>query len=777
MKYFNNKLTVYLILILGFIAGIIIILFTQNSFGGGDSTQHFSLAHWGWKYPQLLFNHWGKPVFTILISPFAQFGINGVRVYNLLLGIGTAIIIWQIAQILKFRNNIISILLVLFTPIYFILMFSPLTEVSFSFFLALSLLLFFKKKYCFSAIVLSFLPLIRTEGIVLLPLFMAAYVFKRKFLTLPLLLTGFIVISALGYSYYDDFWWQITKMPYSGNAKDIYGSGSLFHFVNDTRGILGYPIGILFIIGLILSVLSWVQKDKFRLSENFYFLLLVPGSYIIFLSAHSYAWWQGIGNSLGLVRVMGSVTPLAALTALLGLNFITELIHGKNKIIGNIILYGILFWIFMLGIGTHKSGFHLSKNQNLIKQTANFIQENNLDKHKVYYFDPYVVYALNIDPYDNSRGFRQIPNIQNPSIGIPDSSIIIWDAHFGPNEGRVSLNTLQEQKSLKTIRIFKPEIPFTVLGGHNYEIHVFMKDYDLLDKLTSSFKHDFETSRNATDKISHSGAKSQHITSSTSYSSGLDIYFEDMFFEVSDFRVSINGYIYIENPIDQELPLVCAVHNENSSNYYETYDLRNQIINVGQWNYFEHSFLIDNLTSLNKLLKVYIWNKHKIEFYLDDLNIDVTKELKKNFIYNFESDEGGFTGLSNTGKKSSFLSSDIEYSVGPELTMSNVIDTITDFNVNVSGFIFLKDHLTEELALVCSLENDQKNLFYTSVDLKEIITKTNEWVPFSHIFKNVNAQSSDELLKIYIWNKNHQEFYLDDFEIKIDTTKIKAQKL
>lgn len=777
MRSLNNKLTVYVILALGFIAGVIIILTTQNSFGGGDSIQHFSLAHWGWKYPNLLFNHWGKPVFTILISPFAQFGINGVRVYNLLLGIGTAIIIWQIAQILKFRNNVISILLVLFTPIYFILMFSPLTEVSFSFFLALSLLLFFKKKYYFSAIVLSFLPLIRTEGIVLLPLFIAAYIFRKKFLVLPFLLTGFIIISALGYSYYDDFWWQITKMPYSGNAKDIYGSGSLFHFINDTRGILGYPLGILFIIGLILTVFSWVQKDKFKLSETFYFLLLVPGSYIIFLSAHSYAWWQGIGNSLGLVRVMGSVTPLAALTALLGLNYITELINGKNKVIGSIILYGVVFWIFMLGIGTHKSGFHLSKNQNLIKQTATFIQENNLDKHKVYYFDPYVVYALNIDPYDNTKGFSQIPNIQNPSIGIPDSSIIVWDAHFGPNEGRVSLSTLQGQKSLKTIQILKPEIPFTVLGGHNYEVHVFMKDNSLLDKLTSNFMHDFETTRNASDVVSHTGAKSQHITNSTSYLSGLDIYFEDMFYEVHDFRVSINGYIYTEKPIDQELPLVCAVQNDNSTNYYETFDLRNQITNVDSWNYFEHSFVIDNLNSLNEMLKVYIWNKHKLDFYLDDFSIDVTKELKKNFIYNFESDESGYIGLSNTGKKSSFISSDIEYSIGPEVTMVNLIDTITDFNVNVSGFIFLKDNLTEELALVCSLEHDPENLFYSSVDLKEIVTRTNEWVPFSHIFKVVNVQSFDEILKIYIWNKNHQAFYLDDFEIKIDTAIYKTQEL
>ena len=180
MKVQNKKFTIYAFLALSFFFFFILILTTQNSFGGGDSIQHYSMAHWGWKYPKLLFDHWGKPIFTILISPFAQIGINGARIYNLLLGFGTAIVIWQIAQILKFKNSTISIFFVLFTPIYFILIFTPLTEVSFSFFLALSILVFFKKKYYLSAIILSFLPLIRTEGIVLLPLFILAYFFRKK---------------------------------------------------------------------------------------------------------------------------------------------------------------------------------------------------------------------------------------------------------------------------------------------------------------------------------------------------------------------------------------------------------------------------------------------------------------------------------------------------------------------------------------------------------------------------------------------------------------------
>lgn len=266
MKLQNNNYIIYFILVLGFIAGLIVIFLTQNSYGGGDNFAHYKFAHWGWKYHHLLFDHWGKPVFTIFISPFAQFGINGARIYNLLMGFSTALIVWKLAIHFKFKYSALILLLVIFTPIYFILMFTTLTEVSFSFFLALAVLLFFKKKYLFSAIAVSFLPIVRTEGIVLFPLFVMAFSLKKKYLSIPFLLTGFFVITLCGLPFNDDFWWLITKMPYSGDAKDIYGSGSLFRFINDTRGILGYPIWILFVMGLLVSLIRWGKIDKYKFS-------------------------------------------------------------------------------------------------------------------------------------------------------------------------------------------------------------------------------------------------------------------------------------------------------------------------------------------------------------------------------------------------------------------------------------------------------------------------------------------------------------------------------
>ena len=325
---------IYFFLALGLAAGVMVILYTQNSYGGGDNFSHYKFAHWGWKYPNLLFDHWGKPVFTLLASPFAQMGINGVRVYNLLMGFLTALIIGELANHFNFKNRAVGILLVLFTPVYFIMMFTSLTEVTFSFFLALGVWLFFKEKYIFSAVIWSFLPIIRSEGFVLFPLFILVFGLKKQFFALPLLSAGFWLISFLGNFFYDDFWWLITNMPYVGNnARDIYGSGPLLHYIHHTEGILGYPLAGLFVIGFGVMLHKWVTAERRKLTSSLYFLILIPGSFFTFLAAHSFVWWLGTGSSLGLVRVMASVTPLVALTALPGFNFLESWL--KKKIMGS----------------------------------------------------------------------------------------------------------------------------------------------------------------------------------------------------------------------------------------------------------------------------------------------------------------------------------------------------------------------------------------------------------------------------------------------------------
>ncbi len=471
----KKELTLVLSLLTVFLLASVVIIFnTENSFGGGDPFSHFKLAYWGWKYPRLLFDNWGKPVYTILVSPFAQLGMNFARLYNVLMGLLTAFFAWKLSRVLKLNNAWIVALLVLFTPIYFSLMFAALTEVTFSMLLMLSLLLFFQRKYIWSAVVISFLPLVRTESVVLIPLFLLAFGLKKQWKLLPLFTTGFFLISWLGRPFYKSFWWLITEMPYKGGATDIYGHGRLFHFINQTKGILGYPIAGLFCVGLVAGLWFWIKKDRFKLNQRFYFLLLIPAGYLLYLAAHSYVWWKGMGNSLGLIRVIGAVTPLAAITALSGFDVLADIFSKYRKITVAVSAL-LLLWIVYAGATTHLDGFRKSKPQQILTQACDYLKENDLGKNKIYYFSVYIPYRLGIDPYDSQYSSEGVPHTPKISDAIPEGSIIVWDAHFGPNEGKTPLDKLLGDNGLLVLNIFRPENPFKVLGGYNYAVYIFQK--------------------------------------------------------------------------------------------------------------------------------------------------------------------------------------------------------------------------------------------------------------------------------------------------------------
>lgn len=622
MKVNWEKYLVYSLFTILLTIFLIILFRTQNSFGGGDHFGHFRLAYWGWKYPEMLFNHWGKPAFTLLISPFAQFGINGARLYNVIMGLLTAFFTWKLAKHFKFNHSWIVIILVLFTPIYFVLMFTSLTEVTFSFFLVFSIFLFFKDKAIYSAIVLSFLPLVRTEGIILIPLFILAWSLKRQFRAIPFLGVGFVIISLLGMPYYESFWWQITEMPYSSSAKDIYGSGPLLHFVNNNPSILGSFLGVMFIVGSITMLKKWTLKKRFKIEDSFYFILLIIGSFVIFFMAHSFVWWKGIGNSLGLIRVIGSVTPLAALTAMAGVSLLFDY---KNKwwTAFSIILLLIVGYRF-IDEGTHKHsyGFRISMPQQLIKEAADFLIKHGLNKHKIYYYNGYLSQIMNFDPRSQQTSQKYLPQNDFFIASVPDSSIIVWDAHFGPNEGRMPLEKLEQQEDLRVLKVIKPKKSFTVLGGHDYQIVIFQKDLSLKSKLRYSYI-DFETSGNGSEEDTYSGLKSFKLGPNMKYKTFLDVIFQEVSDTMNPSTIDVSLAYKVLDPNSKPTLIVCSLESQNEVVYNSNRDLLFDKTKSNLWQTQTFKFELPRPKTVNDRLKIYIWNRNGSEMFIDDVVISL----------------------------------------------------------------------------------------------------------------------------------------------------------
>ena len=118
-------------LVLIFLSAVFFVLFAVYpgaSWGGSDNYAHYHISRYSFKHPNLFFDLWGKPVFNILSSPFSQFGFIGLKIFNVIVALLSSFIVFDISRKLKWNLSYMAIPVLLFTPIYFIIIPSGLTE-------------------------------------------------------------------------------------------------------------------------------------------------------------------------------------------------------------------------------------------------------------------------------------------------------------------------------------------------------------------------------------------------------------------------------------------------------------------------------------------------------------------------------------------------------------------------------------------------------------------------------------------------------------------------
>ncbi|MGD9978467.1 MAG: hypothetical protein AB7S54_11095, partial [Bacteroidales bacterium] len=312
--FLTERRLLYSLLAVILIVFIAILVLSEGYSGGADSLTHYRFARWAFSHPGFLLDHWAKPVFTLLAAPFAQLGFKGIQLFNVIVGIAAGYVSYLVARELKMKSPLLAIVICCFTPVFMINLFSGLTEILFAFTAILTSYLLIKGKYSWGAIVVSFLPLIRTEGVVLLPIYALFLISRKRYREIALMLTGLAVYSIAGFMFGKSILWLAAEMPYTG-ARNIYGTGSLLQFVKRSPGFFGIPNEIFFLTGLVAGLSLYIRQKK-EYSKEF---LLVVMPFLTYFAAHSVSWWSGIGSSLGLSRYMAAVVPFMAVMATRGL--------------------------------------------------------------------------------------------------------------------------------------------------------------------------------------------------------------------------------------------------------------------------------------------------------------------------------------------------------------------------------------------------------------------------------------------------------------------------
>lgn len=458
--------------------------------GGSDNFIHYRVSRYAFKYPELFLDHWGKPIFTLLSSPFAQFGFKGFIFFNILCGVFASFFTWKVAEKLKLSHAWAAMVVVLTMPIYYIMMVSVMTEILFSLVLILSIYFILQERYIFAAILFSSLFLIRTEGYILYPFVAFVFAIKRQWIAIPFLGFFFLIYSIIGWFYFGDFLWLINQIPY-GNTSELYGTGELLFFVKQYKFIFGRWAALFLVIGGIIAgiqALNYLWKER-KIKIDF---VLIEVLLLVYFAAHSYVWWSGTGASAGLIRVMAAVIPLAAITVVRTLDFISQ----KNPLPKFYMkIFVILFCIYLLKVpfNTLPLPFKRGERENTIAAGVNWMKESKYADAKVYFFEPLVYFYLDRDPFDHSVIKELIDDLEHPENVTKVGELIFYDMHFGPNEGRVPLMNLMENSHFKLVNYFEPIEPFKVLGGYDYALLIFERvenhngnNQELLEKFKAS---------------------------------------------------------------------------------------------------------------------------------------------------------------------------------------------------------------------------------------------------------------------------------------------------
>jgi len=446
---------------------------SEGAYGGADSFMHYLISRYSWEDPNLFLHHWGKPVFTIISSPFAQVGFFGVRVFNILCAVGASYLAFKTAKSLGIEYpifaSILTIVATLGPPVYL----SGLTEPLFGLTLILAVYLVSRSRLGWSTLIISFIPLIRSEGVIFIPLWLAVLGINRSWKLVPLLTTGIVTFSLLGWVSGIGFFWLLTESPYGTAAS--YGSGEILHFWNYREETFGSVFIFLFFFGFGWLTSQWkLFMNRSSLSLSW---LLILASFFGYFAAHSIVWWLGTGSSVGLTRVMLGIVPIGAVIASASTQATVFIPKGRNIVVYVLAVFTIAYQGFYSFSGSSALSIpsKWGPEEKVLQAAVDYLRENNLNNNYVVYFNPVVAFMLDLNPFKTEKSRQRIPDRSHPELYIPNGAILLYDNHFGPIEGELDQSTLTESKYYELKRVFATHENHFMSNGDRYLVYVYQK--------------------------------------------------------------------------------------------------------------------------------------------------------------------------------------------------------------------------------------------------------------------------------------------------------------
>jgi len=465
----------------GVLVSVAFVFITANSYDAGDSIQHYLYARSVPRHPLNLFSSWAKPLFTLLMAGPAQLGFRAVMLTQCALVAASAWLSFRVARGLELSLAALAVLFCYAAPDYFRIQFSGLTEPLFGLVLVGAVALAVGGRAGWSAALVSWLPFVRSEGFIMLGVWVVYLVWQRRWARLPGLLLGYAVYTVVGGLVLGEWGWVFGRNPYP--TVSPYGHGDWMTFVVGLLFLLGIVPFALVLLGAGAQVARLLRRDAPWADPRFQAeLLLVYGSIATFVGAHTVFWALGIFGSAGLTRVLTVLTPLLAVVAVRGLGLLVGLTSSavaRRRIVLATSSLTVLLLFTGLRVGFRwQRDFAQPGDVTLAEQAAAWYRQLPVGPRRPLVAEhPALVRALAIQVFDS---VARLPNGKPRPHRIeldplPVGALLFWDDWFSRVEGHLELQTIAADPRFRqrwaATAVRQPDDP----GGGSCRVIVFEK--------------------------------------------------------------------------------------------------------------------------------------------------------------------------------------------------------------------------------------------------------------------------------------------------------------
>jgi hypothetical protein len=590
----------------------------------GDSVMHYLFSKYAFQHPENFLNHWAKPLFVVLSAPFAQLGFVGIKVFNIMMFSGAAYLAYKTAKIFNIPWSGLVPLVLFCAPMGINQVLSGLTEPTFAFWLMASIYLFAHKKPYSAAAWLSFLPFIRSEGLVVICVVIVYMVIKKYWKQLPLLVIGHLVFSIAGFLLYRDILWVFNKIPYA-TLDGAYGAGDLLHFIVHMNQVITPFQAFLLCIGIVTGI--WGTWLLFRNKLNAFLSidewLLIYGIFIGYFTAHTLFWYLGIFNSYGLMRVMIGVLPLMAIIMLRGIWLLASMLSRKSTDYRPYLYVssGILLLISVVSYGNWDHYLGLSGRQIALQKA--FEETGKLiGDAPVYCSSPSAAYIFEANWFDPSSR-RYASQVFTPEW-IPPGSLIVWDDHFAQIEDKVDIDRLRADPRFSELGFYTHD---EVFYGVKRSAAVFKYTGDSRPEGMLLFA-DFEATdlyQGLDSTYAFEGNYSQRIDANNQFSYGFVVYLNGIYLE-SGAKIKCSFQLYCPEENDFCPGILIFSHENHFLPFdYKSFSL-SEFAKKGEWVSVEKTVEVLPFKNMTDHFKLYLWNTDSKPVFIDNLKIEWIRE-------------------------------------------------------------------------------------------------------------------------------------------------------